>query len=64
MTNQEKIEFFDERDIEWQISGDGNMDALCRMSTWCGDDCSEWIDANAVIEDIKKEEAYFSSWKR
>jgi len=61
MTKLHKAKFLEERGIEWNIGEGRTMFALVKMSTPNGDDCSEWLDASDVIDQIKEQEAYFKS---
>lgn len=59
MTKLEKTKILDENNIEHYIDNSGTLMALCKMSTFTGDDCSEWIDASEMIEMIQQQERYF-----
>jgi hypothetical protein len=50
MTHEEKIAILDERFIEHRINSDSILECLCHMTTFAGDDCSEWFPADEVIE--------------
>lgn len=55
MTKLDKIAFLEENGIEWFISKHtGILYGLCKMSTFTGDDCSEWIEFDEIVEALKQ----------
>lgn len=60
MTKLEKIKILDENNIEHFIDKTGTLMALCKMSTFAGDDCSEWVDASDMIEAIQEQDRYLN----
>jgi hypothetical protein len=56
-----QIRFLEDNLIEWELSADGELMALAKMSTFAGDDCSEWLSATDVIEQMTEYNLYFKS---
>lgn len=50
LTQDEQIEILEDNSIQYEISNSGELIALWRMSTFAGDDCSEWMPATDVVE--------------
>jgi len=59
MTQEEKIAILEENLIEYEVGADGSIRGLCKMTTFAGDDCSEWLEADELIEGIRESEKYF-----
>ena len=55
MTKLEKAKLLDELGIEWEITNSGEMICLVKMTTFAGDDCSEWLNAGDVINEMKEQ---------
>lgn len=53
MTKLEKIKILDDH-LQYEITKSGELIALCKMSTHTGDDCSEWIPANDMINCLRE----------
>lgn len=58
---QSQITTLEDNLIDWSVDNSGGLIALAKMSTWCGDDCSEWIPANEMIEQLDIQAKYFKS---
>lgn len=54
MTKLDKIKILDENSIKHEINSKGEVIALCKMSTFAGDDCSEWISFDEMIDILKE----------
>lgn len=59
MTKLEKSKILDDLGMEWKITETGEMICLVKMSTFAGDDCSEWLNAEETIKEMK-EQKYIS----
>lgn len=53
MTTEEKIQVLEDNGIEYYIDKDGELMALYRMSTFAGDDCSEWLNTDEIVNHLK-----------
>lgn len=53
MTTEEKIQVLEDNDIPYFIDDRGELMALYRMSTFAGDDCSEWLNADEIVNHLK-----------
>jgi hypothetical protein len=53
MTKIEKVKILDENSIKWDINEKREIIALCKMSTPAGDDCSEWVSFDDMIDILK-----------
>ncbi len=53
MSNDEKIEVLEDNGIEWYLDKDGELMALYKMSTFAGGDCSEWLNADELVNHLK-----------
>lgn len=51
MTQQEKINILENNDIEYTIHN-GELLCLYKMSTFTGDDCSEWLNADDLVNHL------------
>lgn len=53
MTQQEKIQVLEDNDIEYYIDKDGELRCLYKMATFAGDDNSEWLNADELVNHLK-----------
>ena len=53
MTTEEKIQVLEDNDIQYFIDKDGELMALYKMSTFAGYDCSEWLNADELVNHLK-----------
>jgi hypothetical protein len=53
MSIEEKIEILEDNGIEHYVDANGELMALYKMSTFAGDDCSEWLNADELVNHLK-----------
>lgn len=53
MSIEEKIHVLEDNDIPYFINDQGELIALYKMSTFAGDDCSEWLNADEIVNHFK-----------
>lgn len=54
MSNKEKIQTLEENYIEYDFDLDGNVIGLWKMTTFAGDDCSEWLPFDDIINALNQ----------
>lgn len=56
MTDKQKIDLLEAYDIQHQVTSGGKLEALYTMRDWKGNDCSEWIDIDEMINILDEPE--------